>query len=312
MSASSSLVYFHTFRTYVKERWKNKSLVDVLEYEFRTRTREYYIEAIECGVITVNDIIVKPSYKLQLVDYIKHTVHMHEPIAPAINTISMENDYCVVYKPAGVPCHPTGGYLEYSVTRKLFGDKKVACVNRLDIPVSGVLIIAFDDFKNTMMKISNAVKIYIAKVKGDFPDFVNCIKKIYCEEGRRRFIDERGKECQTLFRKIKFVDGYSFVECRPITGRTHQIRIHLQSLGFPIVNDIIYGESKRENFVFVKNCNVKNDGDKKINCILKHCKGENNRSFLSQENFICLHAWKYKFNEKWYEAKLPEWAQTKL
>ncbi|WUR03509.1 ribosomal large subunit pseudouridine synthase [Vairimorpha necatrix] len=288
----STLVYFHTYRTNVKERWKNKSLVDILEYEFRTRTREYFIEAIES------------------VDYIKHIVHMHEPQVPKIHVIAHEEEYWVIHKPAGVPCHPTGGYREYSVTRKLFGDKKVACVNRLDMPVSGVLIITFENFKNNMMKISEAEKIYVAKVEGEFPDYVDCQERIFCEEGRRRFVSERGKECQTLFKKIEYKNGYSLVECKPITGRTHQIRIHLQSLGFSIVNDYIYGNYTKEENTFKKDCTSKCEEDPVYNCVLRNCKGENNRGFELRDKHICLHAYAYKFNNVWYKADWPEW--TKL
>ncbi|KAK6089824.1 hypothetical protein P3W45_001172 [Vairimorpha bombi] len=307
---SNTLEYFYTYKTNVKERWKNKSIIEILVYEFRTRSREYFMEAIECGVITVNDKLIRPNYKLQLTDYIKHTVHMHEPEVEDINIIKREDEYLVVHKPAGIPCHPTGGYIEYSITRKLFGDARVACVNRLDMPVSGVLIITFKNLSTSMKKISETEKVYVAKVKGSFPDEVDCRNKIYCEEGRRRFVDERGKECQTLFRRLEYKNGYSLIECRPITGRTHQIRIHLQSLGFPIENDVIYGDAKQSEPIFIKNCQYKwnEETDKiKMECVLKYCRGENNRSFELRNKYICLHAWKYKFNDTWYEAKWPEW-----
>lgn len=304
--------HFYTYKTNVKERWKNRSIIDILVLEFRTRNKEYFLEAIECGVITVNDKIIKPNYKLKLTDYIKHTVHMHEPEVEEIKIIKKEDEYIVVYKPAGVPCHPTGGYMKYSVTKKLCGDDKVACVNRLDMPVSGVLIITYKNLSNSMMKINETEKVYVAKVEGYFPDEIDCKKKIYCEEARRRFVDERGKECRTLFKRIKYENGYSLVECRPITGRTHQIRIHLQSLGFPILNDIIYGKDTEivNEAEFTKNCQLKweEETDKiKMSCVLKHCRGENNRSFDIKNKFICLHAWKYKFNDQWYEAEWPVW-----
>lgn len=307
---SNSLVYFHTFKANVKERWKNKPLIDVLSYEFQTRPREYFIEAILNGVVTVNDKIVSLNYRLKLVDYIKHTIHIHEPKVPDIEIIKKEDEYIVVNKPSGVPCHPTGAYIQYSITKKLFGDMKVACVNRLDMPVSGILIITYKNLKNSMMKINDTEKIYIAKVNGKFPNSIECDYKIFCQEGRRRFVDEKGKDCLTKFKLIKFNSKYSLVECRPITGRTHQIRIHLQALGFPIINDLIYGDYEIENKEYISNCTEKWDKEEeknKMNCVLKYCKGENNRSFDVQKKFICLHAWKYKFNEIWYESRLPEW-----
>ncbi|KAL4721553.1 hypothetical protein ACJJTC_001447 [Scirpophaga incertulas] len=139
--------------------------------EFTTRTREYYLEALECGVITVNDCSVPPSYKLKDLDLIKHTVHIHEPLSPQIDIIAKQDDFWVVNKPAGIPCHPTGSYFEYSVTRILFKDKTVGCVNRLDMPVSGTLILTFNKAGEIHNLLQNAQKLYIAKVKGNFPEY---------------------------------------------------------------------------------------------------------------------------------------------
>lgn len=306
-----SLEYFFTYKTNVKERWKNKEILGVLVYEFRTRNEEYFRDAIECGVIKVNGEMVKPSRKLKLTDYITHTVHMHEPLPPTVDIIAKEEDYVVVNKPAGVPCHPTGGYMYYSVTKSLFEDKKVACVNRLDMPVSGVMIITFNNLSTCLAKIKDARKIYIAKVKGLFPDYVKVNKKIVCKEGRKRYISEDGKECETIFSRISYKDGFSLVQCQPITGRTHQIRIHIQSLGFPIVNDIIYGDQvveKIETNEVVCNADISGFEDEKMyQCVIKHCKGENNRSFNNKNYYICLHAWRYFYDGKEYEAPLPDW-----
>ncbi|KAF9761840.1 Bifunctional protein RIB2 [Nosema granulosis] len=308
-----NLEYFFTYKTNVKERWKNKELLEVLVYEFRTRTEEYFRQAIECGVIKVNDEIVKPTRKLKLTDSITHTVHMHEPQPPAIEILSKEEDYVVVNKPAGVPCHPTGGYMYYSVTKSLFGDTKVACVNRLDMPVSGIMIITFNNLSTCLEKIKDAKKIYIAKVRGIFPEYVKVDKKIVCKEGRRRYVSEEGKDCETIFKLISYKDGFSLVQCQPITGRTHQIRIHMQSLGFPIVNDIIYGDQVAETVEQTDSmCKAdisEFEDEKMYKCVIKNCKGENNRSFNNKHYFICLHAWKYVYDGKEFEAPWPEWCK---
>lgn len=309
----SKTEYFFTYKTNIKERWKNRPIIEVLVSEFRTRTKEYFLDALQFGVITVNDEIVKPTKKLGMQDILRHTVHMHEPPQPKINIIKWEEDYVVVYKPSGIPCHPTGGYINYSVTKSLLDDKKVACVNRLDMPVSGVLILAFDNYTKCLEGIRNSEKIYVAKVCGMFPDEISVDKRIKCVEGRIRYINDDGKECLTLFRRLKYANGYSLVECKPITGRTHQIRIHIQSIGFPIVNDIIYGEKEVPKLPqYNKNCNAdisKFEDRKKYECIVKYCKGENNRAFNTKDYHICLHAWKYIYNNREYVTKWPEWCR---
>lgn len=306
----SKTEYFFTYKTNIKERWKDRPVIEVLVSEFRTRTREYFLAALECGVVTVNDEIVRPNRKLGMRDVLKHTVHMHEPCPPVIDIIKWEEDYVVVNKPAGIPCHPTGGYINYSVTKALMNEKKVACVNRLDMPVSGVLILAFHNYAKCLEAIREAKKIYVAKVRGLFPDEISVDKRIKCVEGRTRYVSDDGKECLTFFRRLEYADGYSLVECRPITGRTHQIRIHLKSIGFPILNDIIYGDGKISESYRSIGCNASIDefqDKKKYECIVKNCKGENNRAFNSKDYHICLHAWKYIYNSTEYVAELPQW-----
>lgn len=89
-------------------------------------------------------------------------------------------------------------------------------------------------------------KEYVCRVKGEFPQ-----DELICEEpilvvsfkiGLCR-VDPKGKECRTVFQRLSFNGKTSVVRCLPLTGRTHQIRVHLQYLGFPILNDPIYGSS---------------------------------------------------------------------
>lgn len=312
----ATITHFYTYETHVKLRWEKQSLIDVLSKEFRTRSYEYYLEAISKGVITINKMIVSPTYKLKSLDTIHHTVHFHEPAPPLIHIIKEEDDYVVINKPAGIPVHPTGGYYYYSVTKTLFPDKRVGCVNRLDMPVSGVLIIVINDHAKGYDLLKDAEKIYVAKVKGMFLDSADVNRPIGTIDGRVHKIMPDGKPSRTLFKRLSYKDGYSLVQCQPITGRTHQIRIHLQYLGFPICNDILYGNNE-EVFEYESKANELakcsedisniNEDREKYECIIKYCKGENNRSFYIKDSFICLHAWKYTYNGKTYEADWPEW-----
>jgi len=286
--------HFFTYKTHIKLRWKNRPLIEVLVSEFRTRTKEYYLGAIEAGVISVNEEKVKPEYKLKDLDIIYHTVHSHEPTPMPIEIIKDEGDYVVVNKPAGIPVHPTGGYHYYSVTKSLFPNETVGCINRLDMPVSGVLIIVRRNHKEAFGMIGGATKVYVAKVRGEFPsgetkenegklggkgnegklggkgneenegtdngtishpspshspcssqgNVITVNEPIGKYNGTFYDVKKGGKESKTEFRRLKYQNGYSLVECRPITGRTHQIRIHLKHLGYPIVNDLLYNKGE--------------------------------------------------------------------
>ncbi|KAI5168566.1 hypothetical protein PAEPH01_0239 [Pancytospora epiphaga] len=310
-----SITHFHTYKTHTKLRWKDRGIVEVLVAEFRTRKYEYYIEAIQKGVITVNGRIVSPNYKLKDLDVIQHTVHFHEPISPPIKIIKKEEEYIVVNKPAGIPVHPTGGYLHYSITKTLFPDTEVGCVNRLDMPVSGVLILTLKNRVNSYDLLKSAEKIYIAKTRGFFPETAVVDEPIGTRDGRIHEIMKNGKASKTLFERIAYKNGISLVKCQPITGRTHQIRIHIKHLGFPIINDILYGEKETmlesTDPCLYEPCREDPNNfleKEKYECIIKHCTGENNRSFHVVNSFICLHAWKYKYNNTVYEAEWPEWA----
>lgn len=309
----ATLTHFYTYQTHTKLRWMRQPLIDVLAREFRTRPYEYYAEAIEKGVVTVNQKIVSPGYRLKDLDVIYHTVHFHEPQPPKINVIEEEGDFVVIDKPAGIPVHPTGGYFYYSVTKSMFPDDTVGCVNRLDMPVSGVLIIVLRDHTRGYDLLKTAEKIYVAKVAGEFPEAAEVDRPIGTVDGRVHCIMEGGKPSKTLFRRLAYRNGHSLVQCQPITGRTHQIRIHLKSLGFPIVNDILYGDGKEPEGVCggAHGCteDISQYGDReKYECVVKHCRGENNRSFHMMNAFICLHAWKYTYNGKTYESAWPSWA----
>lgn len=321
--ANQTIAHFHTYETHAKLRWLHQPLVDVLTREFRTRSREYYLEAIECGVVTVNGRRTSPMYKLRDLDVIHHTVHLHEPSPPEIEIIKDEANYTVINKPAGIPVHPTGGYFYYSVTKSLFPDTKVGCINRLDMPVSGVLLIAKSHYTEQFDLLKDATKVYVARVSGLFPATADVDRPLGSTNGRDHKIVENGKPSRTLFRRLDYRNGHSLVECQPITGRTHQIRIHIKSLGFPILNDVLYGDFSEPTVTSTESgrcaaadfpgagesgCREWVEEPDKYACIVKHCKGENNRSFDIRKTHICLHAWKYTYDSTIYEAKWPKWA----
>lgn len=90
------------------------------------------------------------------------------------------------------------------------------------------------------------VKEYVCRVEGEFPqDELVCEQPILVVSFKIGLcrVDPKGKECRTVFQRLDFNGKTSVVRCLPLTGRTHQIRVHLQYLGFPILNDPIYGSS---------------------------------------------------------------------
>ncbi|KAM0688577.1 RNA pseudouridylate synthase domain containing protein 2, partial [Conglomerata obtusa] len=211
-------------------------------------------------------------------DTIQHTIHIHEPSPIEIPIISVENEIIVVNKPAGIACHPTSHYNYFTVTKILEKEYGLlSCVNRLDLPTSGVLLLTrgVSDNYHTKMRSRCIKKIYIAKVMGDFKDQM-VDKRIKSIPGKGNLVHEDGRECVTDFKKLFYKDGYSLVECVPFTGRTHQIRVHLQSIGFPIVNDLMYNTEINNNLQLTND--VKFNDLKNTNKIYNNDYNYNNES----------------------------------
>lgn len=217
-------------------------------------------------------------------DVISHTLHRHEPPVTAlpISVLHEDEDMIVINKPAGVPVHPAGRYNYNSVVEIMRAERghswnPLPC-NRLDRLTSGVMFIGkhAKAAEKLSIQISERTvrKEYVARVKGEFPDGeVVCdmpILQISPKLGLNR-VRANGKAARTVFKKLAFyptinkepenlngkdnaaageakqcspVEGYSIVRCLPVTGRTHQLRVHLQFLGHPIANDPIYSNQR--------------------------------------------------------------------
>ncbi|KAF8249597.1 pseudouridine synthase [Wilcoxina mikolae CBS 423.85] len=273
--------YDYTYNTFCKERWRGKTLLEIFSTEFRDRPLEYYRNAIAAGTVCVCgtdkqatrtdttrsglETIVKNG------DMISHTMHRHEPpvTEKPIGIVFEDENIIAISKPAGVPVHPTGRYNYNSVTEIMRHDRNgfnpMPC-NRLDRLTSGLMFIAktrdaADAFMH-QLKSRTIRKQYVARVRGEFPEGdIICdqpILQISPKLGLNR-IKADGKPAKTLFRRLRYnaTKNYSIVECHPYTGRTHQLRVHLQFLGYPIANDPIYCNRK----VFGVNLGKGGEGD---------------------------------------------------
>ncbi|XP_048137445.1 RNA pseudouridine synthase 7 isoform X3 [Rhodamnia argentea] len=198
--------YYFEFISHVKNRWAGKTIVDFFAQEFKGRPFEYYVSAVQCGRIQVDGETVPVSYILEPSQKISHFLHRHEPpvMASDVTVLVEEPDVVTVCKPASVPIE--GGMVQ---------------------------------------------KQYIAKVVGVFPEKELLVDvSIYYNprEGRSTVKAgdsccdplSKGKTASTKFTRISSNGTHSIVLCEPVTGRTHQIRVHLQHTGHPIANDMLY------------------------------------------------------------------------
>ncbi|KAM6912253.1 pseudouridylate synthase RPUSD2 [Xenentodon cancila] len=248
--------YYFDFKTYCKGRWVGKTLEEVFKNEFRAESIEYYQKAAKEGRIRLNETPVEDlSIVLRNNDHMRNTVHRHEPpvVDAPLEILADDGEVLVVDKPASIPVHPCGRFRHNSVIfilGKERGISELHTVHRLDRLTSGVLLFArtLETSKklDQMVRDRRLEKEYVCRVEGEFPE-----EEVICEEpilvvsfkiGLCR-VDPKGKECRTVFQRLSFNGKTSVVRCLPLTGRTHQIRVHLQYLGFPILKDPIYGSS---------------------------------------------------------------------
>jgi len=228
-------------------------------------SRERVKKLIEEGKILLNEKKVEPSYILKKNDVIKiveEEIKKEGEIKPEKGKIEIlyeDSSLIVVNKPSGILTHPTPhiktgtliNFLLYHTKLSNIGSPyRPGVVHRLDKETSGVIVFAKDDisywslieqFKNRIVK-----KEYYAIVEGRFPENKKIVEFRVAPDRENptkmkvRFL--KGKDALTEIEVEKYIGNYTLLKIKPITGRTHQIRLTLSYLGYPILGDEKYGE----------------------------------------------------------------------
>ncbi|XP_022082450.1 uncharacterized protein LOC110974850 [Acanthaster planci] len=244
--------YVYVFETHIKGRWMGCSLLDVFKREFRMETPEYYKKAISRGLITINGQKVSTDKILHNNEFLRSMVHRHEPpvTGEPLDIIAVNDEFVVINKPASVPVHPCGKYRHNTIIFMLGKEHRLTglhTIHRLDRLTSGLLMFArtreVSQRVDAYVRDRKLTKVYVCKVSGEFPsEPLDCSEPIVTVSHKIGVcrVSPEGKESKTTFQRLSY-DGFtSIVQCTPHTGRMHQIRVHLQYLGYPIVNDPLY------------------------------------------------------------------------
>lgn len=309
--------YEYEFKSYVKGRWVHRLLLEVCQKEFIANSQDYYKEAIEQERILINGKPCNVEYVLNHNDVFTHKANCREnPVsAEPIRAIYEDEKIVAVSKPASIPIHACGGYRVNTLTSLLRfergEDSELLPAHRIDRLTSGLVILgktpdAARDVSDAIAHDAAVEKLYLARVKGKLDGTITVKGYIKCVDfriGKFELIPDGGDLCddskysETEIEGIKFYSeqNESLVKCRPITGRTHQIRLHLQSIGHPIANDICYGGEfdPAHPFAICQIPSVQHDNLGKLFC-----------------GGIFLHAWKYRIPTLDIEldAGVPLWA----
>ncbi len=224
---------------------------------------------IETGKILVNGKKIKASYKVQVNDKITMEEEKAVEIELKAQDIPVEiiyedSDIIVVNKPKGMVVHPANGNPDGTLVNAIMsickdslsgigGEIRPGIVHRLDKDTSGILIVAKNDKAHInlseQIKEHKVKKTYIALVKGIVKENNATINMPIgrSEKDRKKMaVTKKGKEAITHFKVLKRYDKYTLLEINIETGRTHQIRVHLSQIGYPIVGDEVYSKGKNE------------------------------------------------------------------
>jgi 23S rRNA pseudouridine1911/1915/1917 synthase len=246
------------FNSHVSNVRLDKYLTEVLP-QF---SRAYSQTLIRQGHVLVNGQTAKASQKLHKSDGI--TVELPplpgHPLAEPIplTVVYEDEDILVIDKPAGLTVHPAPGHPSHTLVNAILALcpgltmssdlTRPGIVHRLDKDTSGLIVIAKNDFAREYLaaqfKSHTVTKRYLVLVKGRLSPEQGIIEAPIGRDPYRRkrmAIAEAGKQGITRYQVRKYLDDYTLVEVSPLTGRTHQIRIHLSAIGHPVVGDPIYG-----------------------------------------------------------------------
>ena len=219
---------------------------------------------IKQGKILVNEKATSPNYivnmndLIQINDELDFEIHV-EPQDIPIDILYENDDLLIINKPSGMVTHPAPGNYKDTLVNALLGkyslssDKvRPGIVHRLDKDTSGVMLVAKNDWAHDklseMIKEKKVERTYLALVSGVINHETGTIDAPIGRDIKNRekmmVTDINSKNAVTHFKVLERFSHHTLIECKLETGRTHQIRVHMAYIGYPVYNDFLYGKEK--------------------------------------------------------------------
>ncbi|MDE6945973.1 MAG: RluA family pseudouridine synthase [Anaeroplasmataceae bacterium] len=250
----------------VEERLTGLRLDKAIKEIMTDKSRSYALKCIEQGKVFVNGKVEKPSYLLKLKDTISYDLLEEKPLDLEGRDLQLEiifedEDVAVVNKPKGMVVHPGAGTENDTLVHGLLyeledlatinGVVRPGIVHRIDKDTTGLLMVAKNDMAalalGEQLKDHSCKRKYIALVYGTIMETrgkINAPIGRDKEDRKKMAVTKLGKQAITHFKVLKRYKGFTLVECELETGRTHQIRVHFEYIGHPLVGDKTYGRRK--------------------------------------------------------------------
>jgi len=249
---------------YIDENDENKRLDSFLTEVTSDLSRSKIQNLIKSGVVKINDTVKKPSYILKENDKIDFEIPEHEDLSIPPQNIPLDivfedENMAVVNKPSGMLTHPTSLERENTLVNALLykfgnnlsdvnGEFRRGILHRLDRNTSGLLMIAKNnkahEFLSNQIKEHSITKKYRAIIKGAITEDefeINLPIGRNPNQPHKMMVREDGKESITRVKVLERFKEHTYVELTLITGRTHQIRVHMSHIKHPVYNDTLYG-----------------------------------------------------------------------
>ena len=231
-------------------------------------SRSYIQKLIKDGQVTVNQKTVKSNYKLNTGDLLSmEEPELQEPDIEAedipLDILYEDSDLLIINKPKGMVVHPSAGHYSGTLVNALMhyckedlsginGVLRPGIVHRIDMDTTGSLLVCKNDFTHNhiaeQLKVHSITRVYHAIVHGVIKDDEGTINapigRHPIDRKKMSINHKNGKEAVTHYKVLKRFKNFTYIECRLETGRTHQIRVHMSSIGHPLLGDSVYGPAK--------------------------------------------------------------------
>ena len=248
----------------VKDFQKGMRLDKVLVAFMPDKSRNYIAKLIDDEQVLVNQKVAKPSLKVNENDEIVVNIPEDKPLEVnseniPLNIIYEDDDILIIDKPQGMVVHPSNGHWEHTLVNAILhhcndlsginGVIRPGIVHRIDKDTSGLICVAKNDkahnFLSEQLKNHTMSRTYVALVRGVIKENHGTVNMPIGRDAHNRqkmaVTRTNSKEAITNFDVIKRFKEHTLIECHLVTGRTHQIRVHMSYIGYPVEGDPLYG-----------------------------------------------------------------------
>ena len=253
---------------YLVENCENNLRLDkFLATKLKDFSRTHVAKLIDDGNCFVNSKVAKSSLKLKEGDLVEINIPEVKPLEIEKEDIPLDivyedNDLLIINKPQGMVVHPANGNYEHTLVNAVLGYSddlsgingvaRPGIVHRIDKDTSGLICVAKNDAAHLalseQLKDHSMARTYVALVRGVIPENSGEINMPIGRDPRNRqkmaVTRTNSKEAVTFFKVLKRFSNHTLVECKLKTGRTHQIRVHLSYIGYPVEGDPLYAGKK--------------------------------------------------------------------